>query len=43
MEDWSTAWESYFTYRHGLSNVFGVARLPATKQNHLVQFFESLE
>jgi hypothetical protein len=41
-EDFTTSWESYFTYRYGLSNVFNVARLSSAKSAHLDAFFNSL-
>ena len=41
-EDWSTAWESYFTYRYGLRDLQGEAVLPAGKTEALETFFTRL-
>ena len=41
-EDFSTAWESYFTYKYGLADGQGLARLSTAKFNHLDALFNSL-
>jgi hypothetical protein len=41
-EDFATAWESYFVFKHGMSNARDVSRLPSAKLSHLDAFFASL-
>lgn len=42
VEDWSTAWESYFTFKSNLSNPQKLRQLPADKLAHIDRFFNSL-
>lgn len=42
MEDWATAWESYFKTRHGMPTNIAVNTLPSNKLAHLDAFFASL-
>ncbi|MBW3599309.1 MAG: hypothetical protein KY475_18820 [Planctomycetes bacterium] len=41
-EDFATSWESYFVFKHGMTNSLGVSKLPADKVAHLDSFFASL-
>jgi Ca2+-binding RTX toxin-like protein len=42
-EDWSSSWESYFTYSYGfLPDNQGLNLLPALKTNHLDAFFNAM-
>jgi hypothetical protein len=41
-EDWGTAWESEFTTRYSLPNIFGVSPLAPSKRNFLQAFFSGL-
>ena len=42
LEDWSTAWESYFTFKNNFSNPLQLRQLPADKLAHVDRFFNSL-
>lgn len=41
-EDWSTAWERYFTVKYSLPDNQGLQPIPTTKYNHLDAFFNGL-
>lgn len=41
-EDFATAWESYFVYKHGVKNSAGVSKLSSDKVKHLDAFFAKL-
>ena len=42
-EDWSSSWESYFTFSYGfLPDNQGLSLLPTTKTNHLDVFFNAM-
>lgn len=38
-EDWATAWESYFKYKHGMATATSVVALPSAKTSNLDAFF----